>query len=271
MKISFMIGCLSRYIKSNELSLEQVFTELRGMGLDGIEVSDSSVVQVGGRRFKDLADAAGLDICAYDIICDLVTTDPLQRIKVVDDVERSMELAASLDCTRVLIVPGVIKPGLTPEHTRELIAEGLRDCVKRANKLNIVPMIEDFGMPNTPFATSGEMLEVLDLVGEGLKVTFDTGNFLIGDEDPVEALEALRDHVYHVHVKDMVSGSGNLRSYSGTAFRATEIGEGIVDLKSILEGLKGYEDYLSLELYINTDDIMGAVERGIDYLMKLKS
>ena len=263
MKIGFMLWSISQYIKSKG-SLEQVLLELREMGLDGIEITESTLRQVGSKEFKDVADSVGLEVCAFDVICDLVTRDPIQRGKVVDDVERSMELAASLGCTRVLIVPGLVQPGLTPKHTREIIAEGLKDCVERADKLGIVPMIEDFGMPNTPFSTSAEILEVLDMVGEGLKVTFDTGNFLIGDEDPVEALEVLSSYVSHVHIKDMKSGIGKLRSYSGKAYKTVGIGEGEVDFKTILGKLKkeGYNGYLSLEVGTNDDEI----KRGIRHI-----
>lgn len=53
--------------------------------------------------------------------------------------------------------------------------------------------------------TAAGLMKIVELVDSPwIKVNWDTGNsYLAGIEDPYEGLERVRDHVYHIHAKDI--------------------------------------------------------------------
>ena len=93
---------------------------------------------------------------------------------------------------------------------------------------------------NHPERTPAEMLETLGR-GEGvLATTVDTGWWATQGYDPVRAIEELRDHVRHVHLKDVLAGGEHL---------TCRWGEGIVDVEGCVLALQaiGYAGTLTVE------------------------
>ena len=93
--------------------------------------------------------------------------------------------------------------------------------------------------------------------GGRVGICLDTGHYLVGGGDPVQALGQLGPRVTHVHLKDVdpvVLGalrSGELKGF-GRAVRArvfTELGAGVLDLLGCLRALaeRGYSDWLMVE------------------------
>jgi len=78
-----------------------------------------------------------------------------------------------------------------------------------------------------------------------LKVNFDPANMILyGKQKPVEALEILRDYVFHVHCKD-----GRWPTEEGKLGTEVPLGEGEVDIPAYVAKLKeiGYTNVLTIE------------------------
>jgi inosose dehydratase len=94
--------------------------------------------------------------------------------------------------------------------------------------------------------TADELATLLDLTDpDVLGVCLDTGHYAYGGGDPLEALRQIGARVWHVHVKDCDrSVLDRMRSEELDYFEAVnsrvfcELGQGVVDLASILAELK---------------------------------
>jgi sugar phosphate isomerase/epimerase len=83
---------------------------------------------------------------------------------------------------------------------------------------------------NYDYFTSDDFLEIfqrLDRSNVGLHN--DTGNWLLLDEDPLEATRKMAPYTYHAHVRDYVLRDG--------VFTSVPIGQGMVDFPPILDQL----------------------------------
>jgi sugar phosphate isomerase/epimerase len=84
---------------------------------------------------------------------------------------------------------------------------------------------------NYDYFTSDDFLEIftrLDRANVGLHN--DTGNWLLLDEEPIEATRKLAPYTYHAHVRDYVLRDG--------VFTSVPIGQGNVDFPPVLDELK---------------------------------
>ena len=120
----------------------------------------------------------------------------------------------------------------------------------------VVQMLKDhdlrLGIENHPEKTPEEILAKIGDGGDGrLGVTVDTGWFGTQGYDAAQAIERLRDHLFHVHLKD-VRAAG--------AHETCRYGEGIVPLERCVRTLQGsgYTGAISVEhepeLFDPTDD-----------------
>lgn len=120
------------------------------------------------------------------------------------------------------------------------------------------------------------MAQIIAAVGSpALGATLDTGNFLLVDENPTEAVRKLADKAAMVHFKDFkaVDETVTERVYiskSGKRYQGTVIGQGDVDLPAIVSILaqNGYEGYLSIE-FEGPGDPQDSVAASIEYVNNL--
>ena len=100
--------------------------------------------------------------------------------------------------------------------------------------------------------TSDGLLKIVRLVDSPwIQVNWDTGNsYLAGIEDPYEGLTKVRDHVHHIHAKDISiqQSSAERGKVTGTPVGCA-CGEGVVDWKRVAEILEPVdrEIFLSVE------------------------
>jgi sugar phosphate isomerase/epimerase len=102
------------------------------------------------------------------------------------------------------------------------------------------------------------------------------GNFLVVDEDPVEAVQRLAKYAIMVHVKDFhirpvktMPPSGWSAAQRRIAIRGAIVGHGSIDVPAQLRWLKkaGYNGYLSLE-FEGLEESRKGVQMGLDYLRR---
>ncbi len=110
---------------------------------------------------------------------------------------------------------------------------------------------------------------ISDVSRENLKVNFDPANMVAyGTGDPVEALEALADHVRGVHVKDAVRPKAE-----GKLGEERPLGQGEVGVERFLAKLRqiGYEGPLTIEREISGEQQMQDFLAGKELLDELKA
>ncbi|MFC2075506.1 sugar phosphate isomerase/epimerase family protein [candidate division KSB1 bacterium] len=135
------------------------------------------------------------------------------------------------------------EPELTTEAVEE-IAEYLAEALKRFRGSGVVLALEN--EQETNLGTAAHCRPVLEkLAGDGLKLVWDPGNALVAGENPFpEGYGLIKDHVAHVHLKDVIIGPGPSPAF-------VPIGDGHIDYRGQLQALAddGYEGYLSLETH----------------------
>lgn len=116
--------------------------------------------------------------------------------------------------------------------------------------------------------TTGGLMKVVKLIeSPWIKVNWDTGNsYLAGIEDPYEGLEKVRDHVYHVHAKDisMEHSEAERGKVTGTPVGCA-CGDGVVDWKRVAQIL----DPLDREIFLSVEcGKIDEAERSLAFLRK---
>ena len=251
-----------------------VFEALRffkKLGLDGAEI----VVQTGYesgipyeaddafvRRVREEADALGLAVAAK--------TPYLNRYNDLDEEVRQKEVAMLkrvIDMTRILgggsirIYGGAYQDEETDPDGAKLaqLVKSLRECGDYAAQYGIRLSIENhFGTMTT---TAHRTMEVIKAIGHpNVGVLYDQANLaFFPAEEYEEALALQKDHIFYVHVKDLVYRGGKPQKFRSDSVShiSEEIrtvysrfpGDGVLDWPAILRGLRdiGYDGWLSLE------------------------
>ncbi len=117
--------------------------------------------------------------------------------------------------------------------------------------------------------TSEGLLRIVNLVpSPWIGVNWDTGNaYLAGAEDPYTGLEAVVDHVRHVHAKDidMRQSDRERGQVTGTPVGCA-CGEGVVDWERVLSILDPLDREITLSVECGTID---EAERSLSFMRKL--
>jgi sugar phosphate isomerase/epimerase len=117
--------------------------------------------------------------------------------------------------------------------------------------------------------TSQGLLKIVNLVDSPwIAVNWDTGNpYLAGAEDAYEALERVRDHVRHLHAKDISieHSEAERGKVTGTPVGCA-CGEGVVDWERVMDIL----DPLDREIFFSVEcGTIDQAERSLAYLKKV--
>lgn len=251
-----------------------VFEALRffaKLGLDGAEI----VVQTGYesgipyeaddafvQRVRREADALGLTVAA--------TTPYLNRYNDVDEAVRQREVAMLkrvIDMTHILggesirIYGGAFQDEETDPEGVKLaqLVRSMRSCGDHAARYGIRLSIENhFG---TMATTAHRTMDVIRAIGHpNVGILYDQANLAFFPAEAYEeALALQRDHIFYVHVKDLVYRGGTPQKFRSDSVShiSEEIrtvysrfpGDGVLDWPAILRGLRavGYDGWLSLE------------------------
>ena len=242
-----------RTIAEGKMDVPKFVAEAKRLGFRAVELLSawtSTPEQI--KQAKSAASDAGLRICCYGASNDFALTgDELD--KQVSDLKAKIANAVELGAPVVRVFGGNTKEGLTVEKGLGLIVDGFRKAIKDAEDAKVTLAIENHGRLS---CTSDQVGRILREVGSpALKATFDCGNFMIGDENPIDAVKSLAKLTGHVHVKDLRWDNVTAEppqvyvSNAGKKLLPEVIGEGQIDFVTIFRALReaGFRGYLSLE------------------------
>lgn len=160
----------------------------------------------------------------------------------------------------------MIKPDwMDDEFAHQVMKYTLTKAAMVANRHQIYVCIEPHGVYTQ---TAGGLMKIVNLVkSPWIKVNWDTGNsYLAGVEDPYDGLSLVKDHVYHIHAKDISKEQGESErgKVTGTPVGCA-CGEGLVNWDKVFEILEPVDREIFLSVECGKID---EAERSLIYLEK---
>lgn len=274
MKLGFMIYSLGRALANETLTVPGALALMKEVGAEGVDITGGHVAAYSSDEVRRMVHDAGLEVSAMIGGANLTVSDAAARSQALDAIRAVIDTAVALQTSSVLVTTGGCAQGQDKTEGRKNVAAGLAEVLPYAKSADVVLSIEDFGSPVAPYQTSAECMECCELAGPELGMTYDSGNMMLGDEDPVAFLRAVRSRLVHAHAKDWKllpeTADGGLVSRAGRKYVGEVVGSGVLDYPAIIRELKAmdYQGYLSFE-YEGRDDPVAAARQGMAYLREL--
>ena len=209
---------------------------------------------------KEICDGLGLRVSS------LSAHSPLMKPEAsVPRLTRAAVLASFVGCDFLnsdeMIKPDWMDDRFAHDTMRYTLTKAALVCARHKKYLCIEPH-------GTYTKTADGLLKIVRLVDSPwIAVNWDTGNsHLAGIEDPYEGLAKVRDHVRHVHAKDIsLSHSSSERGkVTGTPVGCA-CGEGVVDWDQVFSIL----DPLDREIFLSVEcGKIDEAERSLAFLTK---
>ena len=143
----------------------------------------------------------GLTISCVDTSCRFHSPDAQERARWLDEGERMVDLAVSLNAPGIRVFGEKIQAGADRASTRAWIAESIRTLRERVVASPVEVWLETHG----DFASASATAEILAEAGSiKIGAVWDPANcFLETGERPQEGALPLGPHIRHVHIKDL--------------------------------------------------------------------
>ncbi len=207
--------------------LLEVLTILKNNGVSALDISYDKAIN---NEYYSQIISAGFIINTVYYLSDLsVKNNFSKEMEIVD-------FCSNRNIKRIFLVTKL------DENLKEKnIIQNLRRIVKYASNFNVLITIENFGYENSPFSKLNNLLGYLKAV-KGLGLTFDIGNFYLVNENPYNCLQALKEYVSNVHLKDrkLVKNPNefSLDDINGNKTIVVSLGMGDCEVNKILNDLK---------------------------------
>ena len=272
MKLGCMTYSFNRALRGESITIPQVFSLIRELGGEGVDILAGNVNHYANSEIRQMVADAGLVVCCYVTGGpNFLGTDSAQRAKSLDDARRGIDNAQEIGAEFVLMGYPNCPEGMEKSEVRKLVANGISEVLPYAKQVGVILTVESRGSDRSPLRLGVEVFECCELAGPELMVTYDIGNMVLGDEDPVHSLKIIRERVVYAHAKDWAllpadAGTGHV-SPSGKRYVGTVVGRGVIDYAAVFTALRQmkYEGFLSFE-YEGSGDPVEAVREGMAYL-----
>ena len=252
-------------------TLEEMADFARQLDFEALELSARDLA---GREPEEIAEICGdrsLAISCINGPADLAAADDHAFEAGLVEARALVDAAAEMGCPAIMLIPGRAESEEDMPRAAGRIAEGLDHAVGYGEERGVTVTIEDFPNPLAPYA-SIEQVRYLMEQAPGLRLTYDCGNWVVGGDDPVQAVYAFADEIANAHIKEWEPDptESRIRTPEGAWLRGGLHGEGVLDHEAILQGLVeiGYDGYLAFE-YEGVEDHQEATRRGVKYLRGL--
>lgn len=269
MNLAVSMWCYVRAVQAGQMDIIGFVNEAKRIGTDGVELLDFFYKDPASERPIIKEELARLELpCGiFSVANNFAKILESDRKAQVDRIKFGVDEAVYFGAKVVRVFAGDVSEGITYEQVRNWIIEGLTEAANYAHEKGVKLALENHGK----LAGRGE--QVVGIVNDvrancghdAMGANPDTGNFVLVDQDSVEAVEQIGNLAYMCHFKDFVEAEGVYSSLSGKSFAGTVIGEGQVDLKGCIQALRksGFDGWCSLE-YEGTGDPIDEVERSLN-------
>jgi sugar phosphate isomerase/epimerase len=169
----------------------------------------------------------------------LHTSEPDKRKQQIDEAKRFIDLANDLNCPYVRVFPNNFPKEQSKDATVELITNGMNELNDHANGSGVRVLMETHG----DVVYKNDLLQIMKNVNaKNTGLIWDVSNmWTVTKEDPSEVYEAIKQYIYHVHVKDAKLNDGKLEYVF--------LGKGDVPILKAIDLLEknNYKGYYSFE------------------------
>jgi len=257
MKLSLQYYAMVPLLRKGKINTEQIFKYAVEDGYEAIEylLFDPSM---DVEPVKALLDKYSLNVSCVDCFFDFANSDEEIFNSQVKLAYHAVDQVEKLGSKYLMVVPGYEESVKDKELAVKNIIRGLNLLVKYAETKGIQVTIEDYPNLKVPLCSIAEIHRILKEV-TGLYLTFDTGNFLLAEDDPEDALHELSGYVKNVHAKDwMVVEDGTYtETISGRKVTSTIHGQGIIEFEKLFRFLSetSYDGYISVEYEGDLEDL----------------
>ena len=280
------IGVSSYSYSQSPLDLFSIIKQAKEMGFDVIEFAGFPNIPEGetalsfAPKVREMCEEVGIKVANYTIGADFINGSSGNLEAEIERVKDEVRVAKILgapgmrhDATRGWPVGKKGARGF--DQALPILVEGCRAITEFGAELGIKTMVENHGY----FCQDSERVEKLvnGVNHPNFGVLLDMGNFLVVDEDPVQAVGRLMPYAFHVHAKDFHVKSGNepspgkgwFLSRGGNYLRGAIVGHGVVPIMQMLKIMKraNYSGVLSIE-FEGMEDPLKAIPIGLENLRR---
>jgi len=267
MKISMMSYTMDRGKWKENFSIEKLCKFTKNLGIDGIDWV--TTYGYNPKEIKKIMDDYGLKTICYTFFVDINFKERILRHKGIEEIKKGMEIALVLGTDKIML-PIKGKNEFTREESRRNVIEGLKEAIKEGKRYNITITVEHFPDITGPFLVSDDINFAIKEIPE-LRVTFDSGNVILGGEKPEDAFINNQRYIIHSHFKDWIISEDGRSGTDGKKYKPALVGEGIIDYKKLVKIMKeyGYDGYINLEYEGYEYEPSLAMEKGLKFLKSL--
>ncbi|HOV21484.1 MAG TPA: sugar phosphate isomerase/epimerase family protein [bacterium] len=268
MKYSMMSYTMAGGKWGENPDIEYLCKLTRNLGLDGIEW-----VGLYGRRadeVKEIMDDYGLKTVCYTFFVDINFKDENLRRHGIEQIKRGIEESKVLATDKIMLPIGG-KDEYSRDESRENVIKGLEEVIGLADNYGISITVEQFPDIRGPFLNSEDMKKIIKEIPQ-VKVTFDSGNVILGGEEPSESFLKMKEYVIHTHFKDWEISNDGKEGLDGKKYIPALIGEGIIDYKKLVKTMEkeNYLSYVSIEYEGYKYDREEAIIKALNFLKNIK-
>jgi len=252
----------------HDFSIKKLCEFTKNLGLDGIDWV--TTYENKPEEVRKIMDDFGLKTVCYTFFVDINFKEKKLRDKGIEEIKKGFEIAAILGTDKIML-PLRGKKEFSREESRRNVIEGLKEVIKESEKFKIKITVEHFPDINGPFLVSDDINFAIKEIPD-LRVTFDSGNVIIGGEKPEEAFINNQKYIIHTHFKDwIISEDGKLSGLDGKKYKPALVGEGIIDYRKLIKVMKSfnYDGYINLEYEENDYEPDVAMEKGLNFLKSI--
>jgi sugar phosphate isomerase/epimerase len=208
--------------------------------------SDYHHIHTGTADARDIRkrmQRLGLSFAAFDVHTSLL----LPQVGA-PYLMKAIDLACELNCPTVMSDEGPLPAEWMPlERGFEILCISLEALIRYAEPKGIRVAVE---LHNALTTRPEYLMRLLARFSPGdLGINFDTGNFFLAGNDPVEALKPIAHRVIHVHAKEIPASLLPERGRITGTRVGVAVGDGVIDFAGILAVLAeaGFDGTLSVE------------------------
>lgn len=249
------------------ISMAQALGWVRGLGITHIEVSQNNALGQEDVLGHELAYGE-LEISSMPAYFDFGRDLDVEKQSLP-----TLEAARYLGVKRLLVIPGFFAEEDGPEERQrqmENMALGINRLAGLAAGYGAALVMEEYDSPLAPFSNTAGLRYFLDRC-PGLSCCFDTGNFRFAGEEELDAYDAVKGRIAHVHLKDRALspqwGEYAVTAMGGGSLYPAPVGQGELHIKEVLTRLfeDGYEGICTIEHY-GVGNMWQALQKSVEWL-----
>lgn len=279
---------LDMLVVTNEMRVEEWIEMAEELDVDGHEFYWGFTPHENEgelERIRRLVEDQGRRIAMMCYSSDFTKPSPEARALEVQQQKKAIEVTAALGGGYCRVLSGQRRPDVSIEQGLDWVEACIREALDHAGKHHVTLILENHykdGYWNYPeFAQKMDVfLDLVDRIGDHpcFGVNYDPSNAIIAGDDPIELLDAVKDHVVTMHASDRYFQDGSLedlrrieahpqKGYS-EILRHGVIGEGLNDYDRIFSILHdaGFNGWISIEDGDDPKRGMENLEKSVTFL-----